>query len=84
MKRLVDKSKAPAYSEMTKKKIVNQDKDKNVSPYRESLRSSYRHRQPLEDIDSNYDKCDGRSTCLNYGRTSQMLNEVNYSLEPSN
>ena len=45
LRRMIEKAKAPAYTEMTKKKIVNQDR-RDVSPLRESLRSSYR--PPLE------------------------------------
>ena len=62
---------------MTKKKIVHQD----ASPFRESMKSSYRQRNPLEEIDSNYDKQDGRSTCLNYGRNSQLHHEKRYVVE---
>lgn len=63
---MVERAKAPAYTEMTKKKVIHHENKKNMSPFRESMRSSYRH--PLEEIDSNYDKNDGRSTCLNYGQ----------------
>lgn len=73
MRRLVDKGKAPTYTEMTKKKIVHQH---DASPFRESMNSSLRGRTPLEDLDnmSHYDKNDGRSTCLNYERTSHVRN----------
>ena len=50
---------------MTKKKIVNQE-NYDSSPLRQSLRSSYRPRNALEEIDSNADKNDGLSTCLNF------------------
>ena len=47
LKRLVEKSKAPIYSEMTKKKIIHQD----ASPFRESMQNSYRpKRNPLDEI----------------------------------
>ena len=43
------------------------------------MQSSYRQRNPLEEIDNNnFDKQDGRSTCLNYGRSSQLKTQKNY------
>lgn len=35
------------------------------------MRGSYRnnYRNPLDEIESNYDKNDARSTCLNYNQT---------------
>jgi hypothetical protein len=53
---------------MTKKKIVSTDYDDPASNF-ESMRGSYRNRNPLDEIESNYDKNDGRSTCLNYNQT---------------
>ena len=81
LKRMIEKSKAPTYTEMTKKKIVHQD----ASPMRDSLSNSYRpSRNPLEELDSNFDKNDGRSTCLNYGRSSQLKSQnQNYVVEPT-
>jgi vacuolar-type H+-ATPase catalytic subunit A/Vma1 len=52
---------------MTKKKIISTEYDDQTSNY-ESMRGSYRNRNPLDEIESNFDKNDARSTCLNYNQ----------------
>jgi hypothetical protein len=49
---------------MTKKKIVNNDLTERQS-LRQSMRGSI-NRNALDEIDSNYDKNDVASTCMNY------------------
>jgi thiamine pyrophosphate-dependent acetolactate synthase large subunit-like protein len=68
LRRMVEKTKIPAYCEMTKKKIIQPDYDDQTSNH-ESMRGSYRNRNPLDEIESNFDKNDARSTCLNYNQT---------------
>ncbi len=80
MRRLIERTKIPVYTEMTKKKIVNQE-NCDGSPLRQSLKSSYRPRQALEEIDSNVDKNDGLSTCLNFGCHSRV--QGGYVVTPS-
>lgn len=66
LRKMVEKTKIPAYCEMTKKKIIQPEFDEQSQ--RESLRGSYRNRNPLDEVESNYDKNDERSTCLNYNQ----------------
>lgn len=71
LRRIVEKTKIPGYCEMTKKKIIQTEYDEESSRWesqRESVRGSFRNRNPLEEVESNYDKHDARSTCLNYNQ----------------
>lgn len=58
---------------MTKKKIINGEDDERES-MGQSSRNSFRMRQPLDEIDSNYDKNDAASTCLNYASNTLPQN----------
>lgn len=44
-----------------------------------SSRNSFRVRRPLDEIDSNYDKNDATSTCLNYA-SNEVAQNSNYVL----
>jgi hypothetical protein len=72
LKKILDNSKIPAFSEMTKKKIVESELTERQSlrqsikgSMRESMRGSI-NRNALDEIDSNADKNDIASTCMNY------------------
>jgi hypothetical protein len=58
---------------MTKKKIINGEDDERES-MGQSSRNSFRLRRPLDEIDSNYDKNDAASTCLNYAANALPQN----------
>jgi len=62
---------------MTKKKIVNGENEEREF-MGQSSRNSFRLRRPLDELDSNYDKNDAASTCLNYtaNHLSQNSNYV--------
>jgi len=60
---------------MTKKKIINNEKEERES-MRQSLKNSYRPRNPLDEVDSNFDKNDATSTCINYA--CPMPENINY------
>lgn len=81
LRRMVEKSKIPAYCEMTKKKIVNTEQDERES-MRQSMRGSFRPRNPLDEIESNFDKNDATSTCLNYN-TNPRTQNANYVVGPN-
>jgi hypothetical protein len=53
---------------MTKKKILNNCNNENKSQ-KSSFRGSLQNRKPLDEIDSNYDKNDATSTCLNFNNS---------------
>lgn len=76
LRKMVEKTKIPAYCEMTKKKIIQPEFDEQSQ--RESLRGSYRNRNPLDEVESNYDKNDERSTCLNYNQNETEQINRNY------
>lgn len=47
------------------------------------MRGSYRNRNPLDEIESNYDKNDARSTCLNYNQTDANTNQLTFLPNPN-
>jgi hypothetical protein len=42
------------------------------------MRGSFRNRNPLDEIESNFDKNDARSTCLNYNQTDNEQQNRSY------